>query len=481
MPWCRNSCPSREEQRLYDLVSEYLQQPTLYALPASQRSLMTLILRKLLASSTYAISDTLSGLAFKLETRPPRPRKCGIKGTVPDQPSVGARRNGPEGAAKARSLYPPPEQLADNWEEYRRTGRRMGTGRGRERRSPSDPSTRRTGRRNAAGNGQAPRVSRPGQSIVRNSKGEVLLTALRRGFAAASKAKQKKGTAPICRNGPKDAQHKWGLSPFPAGQPPAKGPRSSPNPAARRNTFSASCEQTEFRRQGHGVQRHEHRPQLQRDLPALARQAYTGTDRVSGSPCRRHAGRPGRSLPRRGAIMIATEAAAEGINLQFCNLVVNYDLPWNPQRIEQRIGRCHRYGQKFDVVVVNFLNKSNAADQRVYRTARREVQALQRRFRAPATKCSGPSSPAWISRNASPPSTRNAARRSRFNSSSTSFNRNSTPKSLPASVTPAKSCSTTSTRQSSKRSASRVPGLLDRFNERLWLVTRYLLGRLRPI
>ena len=64
--------------------------------------------------------------------------------------------------------------------------------------------------------------------------------------------------------------------------------------------------------------------------------------------------------------MIATEAAAEGINLQFCNLVVNYDLPWNPQRIEQRIGRCHRYGQKFDVVVVNFLNKNNAADQRVY-------------------------------------------------------------------------------------------------------------------
>ena len=66
------------------------------------------------------------------------------------------------------------------------------------------------------------------------------------------------------------------------------------------------------------------------------------------------------------SILIATEAAAEGINLQFCNLVVNYDLPWNPQRIEQRIGRCHRYGQKFDVVVVNFLNKKNAADKRVY-------------------------------------------------------------------------------------------------------------------
>lgn len=65
-------------------------------------------------------------------------------------------------------------------------------------------------------------------------------------------------------------------------------------------------------------------------------------------------------------IMIATEAASEGVNLQFCSLVVNYDLPWNPQRIEQRIGRCHRYGQKHDVVVINFLNERNHADQRVY-------------------------------------------------------------------------------------------------------------------
>jgi superfamily II DNA or RNA helicase len=66
------------------------------------------------------------------------------------------------------------------------------------------------------------------------------------------------------------------------------------------------------------------------------------------------------------SILIATEAGAEGLNLQFCSAVVNFDLPWNPQRIEQRIGRCHRYGQKFDVVVINFLNERNAADQRVY-------------------------------------------------------------------------------------------------------------------
>ena len=65
------------------------------------------------------------------------------------------------------------------------------------------------------------------------------------------------------------------------------------------------------------------------------------------------------------AILLATEAAAEGINLQFCSLVINYDLPWNPQRIEQRIGRCHRYGQKHDVVVINFLNERNDVDRRV--------------------------------------------------------------------------------------------------------------------
>jgi hypothetical protein len=65
------------------------------------------------------------------------------------------------------------------------------------------------------------------------------------------------------------------------------------------------------------------------------------------------------------SILIATEAAAEGVNIQFCSLVINYDLPWNPQRVEQRIGRCHRYGQQHDVVVINFLNERNDADRRV--------------------------------------------------------------------------------------------------------------------
>ena len=61
----------------------------------------------------------------------------------------------------------------------------------------------------------------------------------------------------------------------------------------------------------------------------------------------------------RTRVFISTEAGAKGLNLQFCDTVVNYDLPWNPQRIEQRIGRCHRYGQQHDVTVINFLAKDN--------------------------------------------------------------------------------------------------------------------------
>lgn len=65
-------------------------------------------------------------------------------------------------------------------------------------------------------------------------------------------------------------------------------------------------------------------------------------------------------------ILLVTDSGSEGLNLQFCNTIINYDLPWNPQKIEQRIGRCHRYGQKNDVVVINLLNTNNAADKRVY-------------------------------------------------------------------------------------------------------------------
>jgi hypothetical protein len=65
----------------------------------------------------------------------------------------------------------------------------------------------------------------------------------------------------------------------------------------------------------------------------------------------------------RSRVLVCTEAGAKGLNLQFCETVINYDLPWNPQRIEQRIGRCHRYSQQRDVTVVNFIARDNEAHQ----------------------------------------------------------------------------------------------------------------------
>ena len=65
----------------------------------------------------------------------------------------------------------------------------------------------------------------------------------------------------------------------------------------------------------------------------------------------------------RSRVFVSTEAGAKGLNLQFCSTLINYDLPWNPQRIEQRIGRCHRYGQTHDVTVINFIAKDNEAQR----------------------------------------------------------------------------------------------------------------------
>jgi uncharacterized membrane-anchored protein YhcB (DUF1043 family) len=80
----------------------------------------------------------------------------------------------------------------------------------------------------------------------------------------------------------------------------------------------------------------------------------------------------------RSRVMIATEAGAKGLNLQFCDVVVNYDLPWNPQRIEQRIGRCHRYGQEHDVTVVNFFSTDNEADRLTFEILARKLDLFGR-------------------------------------------------------------------------------------------------------
>lgn len=81
-------------------------------------------------------------------------------------------------------------------------------------------------------------------------------------------------------------------------------------------------------------------------------------------------------------ILICTDAGSEGLNLQFCNTVINYDLPWNPMKIEQRIGRCHRYGQEHDVVAINLLNTQNAADQRVYEILSKKFELFEGVFGA---------------------------------------------------------------------------------------------------
>ncbi len=93
---------------------------------------------------------------------------------------------------------------------------------------------------------------------------------------------------------------------------------------------------------------------------------HKGTDAVSGSKTADMKAAVVEAFRDKKTILIATESGAEGINLQFCSLLVNFDLPWNPQRVEQRIGRCHRYGQKIDVTVVNFLNLKNHAEQRIH-------------------------------------------------------------------------------------------------------------------
>lgn len=107
---------------------------------------------------------------------------------------------------------------------------------------------------------------------------------------------------------------------------------------------------------------------------------HKGEDIISGSRAADIKAAVVEEFRDRAEILIGTEAAAEGINLQFCSLLVNYDMPWNPQRIEQRIGRCHRYGQKNDVVVLNFVNEKNEADKRVYELLNQKFKLFEGLF-----------------------------------------------------------------------------------------------------
>lgn len=309
--------PTVEEQRLYDLVSDYLQSPNLYALPSSQRQLMTLMLRKLLASSTYAISDTLAGLAAKLEEAERQSDATAI--------SV-------EDFAENFELMP---EIEEEWDQDEEESERDSQA---KKPTPLSEDQRKERRDEIARLREFHELAR---SIQLNSKGQQLLTALKRGFTAAAEAQ--------------------------SGQPGTLQQKALLFTESRRTQeyLYRLLEETEFTGKVvlfNGSNTDEKSQSIYRAWI----DSHKGTDRITGSPTADKRAALVDYFRDEASIMIATEAAAEGINLQFCNLVVNYDLPWNPQRIEQRIGRCHRYGQKFDVVVVNFLNKANAADVRVY-------------------------------------------------------------------------------------------------------------------
>ena len=81
---------------------------------------------------------------------------------------------------------------------------------------------------------------------------------------------------------------------------------------------------------------------------------------------------------RDGAIqvLVATEAAGEGINLQCCHILFNYDIPWNPNRLEQRMGRIHRYGQQFDCLIFNFV-AANTIEGRVLQRLLSKLQEIR--------------------------------------------------------------------------------------------------------
>ena len=326
--------PNEDEQRLYTLVSEYLQSPRLYALPASQRQLMTLILRKLLASSTYAISDTLLGLANKLEAVE---------------------------MAQAALDAPPPENIEENFESLPEIEDEWLED------EPDEDSGKVSGNQQLTPEQLAELRAEMeklrefhvlAKSIQKNSKGEVLLSALRRGFEVASQAR---------------AAHQNG----------ALQQKALIFTESRRTQeyLLRLLENSEFAGKivlFNGTNSDVKSNEIYRNW--LER--YRGTDRVTGSPTADKRAALVEYFRDEASIMIATEAAAEGINLQFCNLVVNYDMPWNPQRIEQRIGRCHRYGQKYDVVVVNFLNRANAADVRIYQILAQKFQLFDGVFGA---------------------------------------------------------------------------------------------------
>lgn len=307
--------PRNDEQELYEEVSEYLQRDSLYALPASQRNLMTLMLRKLLSSSSFAIEATLEKLVYRLQS------------IVDNYKSPQLNTEEEINIGEDLETF---GEYSDEWIDDE----------GKE----DDDAPQEKKQKNFSDvdienikleiNDLQILVEKA-KRIIANSKGENLVQAL--------------------RNGLQKTIEKGGLE---------KAIIFTESTRTQRYILDV-LSATEYKGKivlFNGSNTDEKSKEIYKNWL----EKNKDTDKITGSRTADLRAALVEYFKDEAIIMIATEAAAEGVNLQFCSLVVNYDLPWNPQRIEQRIGRCHRYGQKNDVVVVNFLNIKNEADKRVY-------------------------------------------------------------------------------------------------------------------
>lgn len=296
--------PTDDEQLLYDAISEFLRREDTYALPNRQRHLTVLILRKLLASSSRAIAGTLEGLRDRLVAV-----RDG-KGAEPDLADQLVENEEME------------EDILDEW---------LGEALEPEPAQTSSIEPKKLAQEIT----QLDRLAAAARAIGTDTKTKALLTSLDVGFEEMSKmcAARKALIFTESRRTQEYVKAFLEANGYKGQVVLFNGTNSGPEAKAIYEAWAAKNQDTG---------------------------RSTGSRAVDSRTALIEHFRD--NVP----IMVATEAAAEGVNLQFCSLVVNYDLPWNPQRIEQRIGRCHRYGQKHDVIVINFLNERNEADQRVY-------------------------------------------------------------------------------------------------------------------
>jgi ERCC4-related helicase len=302
-PLVEDFMPDEREDRLYNLVSDYLQRDNLVALPASQRSLMTLVLRKLLASSSFAIAGALNTLVTRLERT--------LKKNVPNDAKL---------LDEFDEDYEHLDEIAEEWDDDEKQE------------EPLSAAQIVALKHEIV---ELKEFRDLAISIEDNAKGRALLTALNKAFDEAERL---------------GAQRKAIIF----------------TESRKTQDYLLRLLQNSDFAKGIVLFNGSNTDDLSKSIYYEWLESNQGSDRVTGSKTADMRTALVDYFRNEGEIMIATEAGAEGINLQFCSLVVNYDLPWNPQRIEQRIGRCHRYGQKHDVVVVNFVNRNNEADQRVF-------------------------------------------------------------------------------------------------------------------